>query len=74
MVMPGHLSVREEIVKTVHDHYHHHYVGKRAEERSLSSLSIHTSNLKPDTPVATLPGVWLSRVSARTGWPGVSEL
>ena len=31
-----------------------------------------TSDLKIDTPVATLPGVWRYRVSAGTGRPGVS--
>ena len=29
---------------------------------------------KLGTPVATLPGAWRYRVSARTGWPGVSIL
>ena len=32
------------------------------------------SDLKMDTPVATLPGAWRYRVSAGTGWPGVSIL
>ena len=36
--------------------------------------SSHTSDLKIGTPVATLPGVWCYRVSAGTGWPGVSIL
>ena len=27
-----------------------------------------------DTPAATLPGAWCFRVSAGTGWPGVSIL
>ena len=34
----------------------------------------HTSDLKIGTPVATLPGTWHYRVSAGTGWPGVSIL
>ena len=34
----------------------------------------HTSDLKIGTPVATLPGVWHYRVSAGTGWPGISIL
>ena len=34
----------------------------------------HTSNLNILTPVATLPGTWNCRVSAGTGWPGVSIL
>ena len=33
-----------------------------------------TSDLKIGTPVATLPGAWCYRVSAGTGWPGVSIL
>ena len=36
--------------------------------------SSHTSDLKSSTPVATLPGAWRYRVSAGTGWPGVSIL
>ena len=36
--------------------------------------SCHTSDLKIDTPVATLPGAWRYRVSAGTGRPGVSIL
>ena len=38
------------------------------------SGSNHTNDLKIDTPVSTLPGAWRSRVSAGTGWPGVSIL
>ena len=38
------------------------------------SGSSHTSDLKLDTPVATLPGAWHYRVRAGTGWPGVSIL
>ena len=38
------------------------------------SRSSHTSDLKTGTPVATLPGAWHCRVSAWTGWPGVSML
>ena len=34
----------------------------------------HTSDLEIGTPVATLPGAWYYRVSAGTGWPGVSIL
>ena len=37
-------------------------------------LSSHTSDFKICTPEATLPGVWLHRFSAGTGWPGVSIL
>ena len=36
--------------------------------------SSHTSDLTIGTPVATLPGAWRYRVSAGTGWPGVSIL
>ena len=32
------------------------------------------SDLKIGTPVATLPGAWCYRVSAGTGWSGVSIL
>ena len=35
------------------------------------SGSSHTSELKLDTIVATLPGAWRDRVSAGTGRPGV---
>ena len=42
--------------------------------RADFSGSSHTSNLNIDTPVATLPGAWRYRVSARTGWRGVSIL
>ena len=38
------------------------------------SGSSHTSDLNASTPVATLPGAWRYRVSAGTGWPGVSIL
>ena len=38
------------------------------------SGSIHTSDLKIGTPVATLPGTWRYRVSTGTGWPNVSIL
>ena len=33
-----------------------------------------SSDLKIGTPVASLPGAWRYRVSAGTGWPGVSTL
>ena len=36
------------------------------------SRSSHTSDLKIGTPVATLPDAWHVRVSAGTGWHGVS--
>ena len=38
------------------------------------SGSSHTIDLKIGTPVATLQGAWRDRVSAGTGWPGVSIL
>ena len=37
-------------------------------------LGRHTSDLKIDTPVASLPGAWRDRVSAGTGRPVVSML
>ena len=40
----------------------------------IFSRSSHTSDSKIGTPVATLPGAWRYRVSAGTGWPGVSIL
>ena len=40
----------------------------------LAPGSSHTSDLKTGTPVAILPGGWHYKVSARTGWPGVSIL
>ena len=39
----------------------------------FSGLS-YTSDLETGTPVATQPGTWCHRVSAGTGWPGVSML
>ena len=39
-----------------------------------SSGSSHTSDLNIGTPLSTLPGTWRDRVSAGTGWPGVSIL
>ena len=36
--------------------------------------SSHSSDLNIGTPLATLPGAWRCRVSAGTGWPGVSKL
>ena len=40
----------------------------------IFSGSSQTSDSKIGTPVATLPGAWCYRVSAGTGWPGVSIL
>ena len=40
----------------------------------IFSGSSHISDLNIGTPVATLPGAWRYRVSAGTGWPGVSIL
>ena len=36
--------------------------------------SSHTVDLKIGTPVATLPRAWCYKISAGTGWPGVSIL
>ena len=38
------------------------------------SGSSHTRDLNIGTPAATLPGAWRYKVSAGTGWPGVSIL
>ena len=52
----------------------------RAEDPGLKSCteifpgSSHTSDLEIGTPVSILPGAWRYRVSAGTGWPGVSLL
>ena len=40
----------------------------------IFSGSSHTSDLEIGTPVANLPGTLHYRVSAGTGWPGVSIL
>ena len=40
----------------------------------IFSGSSHTSDLKIGTPMATLPGSWRYRLSAGTGWLGVSIL
>ena len=63
----------------------HHLVGlvdkasaSRAKDLGFESWDFfglnHTNDLKIVTPVATLPGAWRHRVSAGTGWPGVSIL
>ena len=48
----------------------------RFESRSRRGFSgsSHTSDVKIGTPVTALPGAWCYRVSAGTGWPGVSIL
>ena len=54
----------------------------RARDRSsIPALSVglflgscHISDLNIHTPEATLPGAWCYRVSARTGWLGVSTV
>ena len=64
-----------------------HLVGLVVEPRELASRvddlgsesclwwdTSHTSVLKIGTPVATLPGIWCYRVSAGTGWSGISIL
>ena len=40
--------------------------------RDFSPGSSHTSDLKTDTPGVTLVGVWRYKVTAGTGWSGVS--
>ena len=42
--------------------------------RDFFGVESYTSDFKIGTPVATLPGAWRYRVSAGTGWPGVSIL
>ena len=42
--------------------------------RGVFPQSSHSSDLKIGTPLATLPGTGCYRVSAGTGWPGVSIL
>ena len=42
--------------------------------REYFSEVSHTSNLKTDTPVTTLPGAWHYRVIVGTGWPHVNIL
>ena len=34
----------------------------------------HTSDLRINTPVATMPHVWYYSFKVKTGWPGVSKL
>ena len=48
--------------------------GSNAVCPGIFSGSSHTSDLKIGTPVAILTGAWCYRVSAGTGWPGVSIL
>ena len=48
--------------------------GSNPASAGIFSGSSHTSDLKIGTPVATLPGAWLYRVSTGTGRPGVSIL
>ena len=42
--------------------------------RESFSRPSHTSDLEIGTPLAILPSAWRYRVSAGTGWPGVSIL
>ena len=48
--------------------------GSNPDCAGLFQGSSHTSDLKIGTAVAALPGAWRYRVSAGTGWPGVSIL
>ena len=58
-----------------HHHHHHHPVGRFESHWQWDfSRSSHTSDLNIGTPVSTEPGAWHYRVSAGTGWPGVSIL
>ena len=58
-----------------HQHQHQHHVGfdSHFRHRPFSKLS-HASDLNIVSPVATLPGAWLYRVSVLTGWPIASTL
>ena len=61
------------------DRQKHHctdWVRKERESKVVIDAppSDYTSDLKIGTPVATLPDAWCSRVSAGTGWSGVSRL
>ena len=54
---------------------------RAADQGSVPAFSVrifsgwsHPRDLQIGTPVATLPGAWRYRVSAGTGWPGVSVL
>ena len=47
---------------------------KQATNQQTISGSSLASDFTFGTPVAALPGAWRYRVSARTGWPGVSTL
>ena len=49
-------------------------LGSNPAYSGIFSGSNHTSGLKIDTPVATLPDAWRYRVSTGTGRPGVSIL
>ena len=52
----------------------HHGEGEGGGGKGDFSGSSHTSDLKIDTPLATLPGAWRYRLNAETGSPGVSIL
>ena len=58
--VPGHIAEREMLKPQ-----------QRFSVGMFSKLS-HTSDLEIGTPVATLPGTWGYRLSARTGCLGVS--
>ena len=43
-------------------------------DRHVHGVDLSPGRVKLESPVATLPGAWRYRVSAGTGWPGVSIL
>ena len=45
-----------------------------AEDSGFKSRLCHSSDMSSGTLVATLPDAWRYRVTARTGWSGVSIL
>ena len=74
--MLGHLSICDGLVGLVIKTSASRAEDPRFETRLRwdFSRSSHTSDLKNDTPVATLPGAWCYRVSSGTGLTGVSIL
>ena len=52
----------------------HWFLSRSLPQIFISERSSHTSDLKIGTPLATQLGTWHHRISAWTGWPGVSIL
>ena len=70
------LSVVDCLVGLVvrHAPQKHKIPGSNSTCAGIFPWSSHTSDLKIDTPVATLAGAWHYKVSTGTGRPGVSIL